>query len=86
MATVFRLDITKQNCFLCDHFRRDESPDPQQGSCTATAPTGSGAVAGGASGNPQSMVHAHIAGSSETYCGKFKPWFGPAREIIPVIE
>lgn len=86
MAKVFRLDITKQNCFKCDHFRRDEQPDPNEGSCTATAPRGRGAVAGGISGNPQSLINCHIFEPEETYCGKFKLWTGPAREILPVIE
>lgn len=92
MAKVFRLDVTKQNCWLCDHFRRNNgsTADPNKGSCTACAPVGSGGVASPGTEPPgpteQDLVGAAILNPSETYCGDFKQWTGPAREIIVVVE
>lgn len=92
MAKVFRLDVTKQNCWLCDHFRRNNGSlaNPNQGSCTATAPCASGAVASPGTAPPgpteQDLVGAAILNPEETYCGEFKQWTGPARETIIVVE
>lgn len=85
---LFRLDITKQNCLLCSYFRRDSEAeaDPNEGSCTATAPRARGAVDGTVNGGTQDMVNAHVAFPSLTVCGKYKPWEQAAREILPVLE
>lgn len=84
MPVNWRLQIEKQNCWLCKLFRRDDlGADPNQGSCTAKAPSASGAVS---NANNQDDVHAHIEVPMETVCGSFEPWDGPARQLLPVVE
>lgn len=93
MALVYRMDITKQNCWKCDHFRRNNGAesDPNQGTCAFDAPMARGAVPSpGVTPIPgateQDQVNAQINAPSATYCGEYKPWFGAARELIPVVE
>lgn len=92
MAQVARLDITKQNCWLCDHFRRNngELNDKNKGSCTCYAPSASGAVASPGTDPPgateQDTVGAEITEPETTFCGDFKKWTGAAREIIVELE
>lgn len=84
MTQVYRLDITKQNCWLCDHFRRnDGTGDPNEGGCTRNAPKGRGAVVspGAAPGTQQDDISCPIAAPQTTVCGDFKKWFGAAREL-----
>lgn len=94
MAQIYRLDIAKQNCWICDHFRRnnDSLHDPNKGSCTKLAPKARGAVASPSESTaptvptPQDNVGAAIAEPNTTVCGDFKRWIGAAREIIVVVE
>lgn len=70
MTLIYRCEITKVNCFLCSHYH----PSPTvlyQGSCTANAPQGSGAVPDGTS---EGFLFPWIARPSDTTCGDFKPW------------
>jgi hypothetical protein len=91
MAEVFRVDITKQNCWKCDHFRRNDGADhnPNAGTCCARAPRATGAVTvpgAGPDGTLQDEVNAVIMIPENIFCGDFKPWTGPARVVIPVVE
>lgn len=92
MAQIARIDITKQNCWICDHFRRNNGSlnDPNTGSCTRFAPSASGAVASPGTDPPgateQDTVGAEIPVPEETFCGDFKRWIGAARETIVVVE
>lgn len=80
MPQIYRIDITKSNCWVCKHFRRDNlSETPNEGQCTAIAPRSRGAVA---DTQDQDDVNAHITYPSITCCGSFEPWEGEAREII----
>jgi hypothetical protein len=85
MTQIFRCDNTIQNCWKCDHFRRDSaSPgDPNVGSCTAKPPQAQGAVS---ENDVQDDVNPHISLPNVTYCGDFKPWTGEPRAILPVVE
>jgi len=88
MAQILRIDVTKQNCWICDHFRRNNGTlaDPNTGSCTARAPKARSAVAGSSTGNTQDIINASITYPHTTFCGDFKKWFGTARENIIVVE
>jgi hypothetical protein len=88
MAQIPRIDVTKQNCWLCDHFRRNNGAlaDPNKGSCTARAPKARSAIPGSTAGTTQNIINATIANPTTTFCGDFKKWFGTARELIPVVE
>lgn len=81
MARQYRIDILKENCWLCDHFRRNVDGDPNNGSCTANAPRGRGAFTGGTSGTSQDESGAQITEPETTWCGQFKQWTGPARVV-----
>jgi hypothetical protein len=88
MAQIPRTNIAIQNCWMCDHFRRNNSQgaDPNSGSCTFLAPKARSAVTGSTAGTTQDQINAAIANPSSTFCGDFKKWFGDARAIIPVVE
>jgi hypothetical protein len=87
MPLIFRLDITKQNCWKCKYFRRDtESGTPNEGSCTEESPTGSGGVPGTTAGHTQDEVHAHVAYPELTVCRKFEPFEGAARTQLGQLE
>jgi len=81
MARVYRIDITKQNCWMCDHFRRNDTGDPNEGSCTANAPRARGGFPGGTSGEPQNNSGAAIAEPLINWCGQFKQWPGTPRVV-----
>lgn len=88
MAQLPRTDVSKQNCWICDHFRRNNgsTADPNKGSCTARAPKARSAVPGSTAGTTQDVINAKIEEPETTFCGDFKKWFGTAREIIVVVE
>lgn len=86
MARIYRIDITKENCWLCDHFRRHVDGDVNKGSCTRFAPKARGAFLGGNAGTSQDLSGADIDQPDTTWCGDFKKWTGPAREIDIILE
>lgn len=88
MAQIWRMDLTVQNCWLCEWFRRNNASDvnPNIGSCRFNALRGRNAVAGSASGTTEDDMGAAIAVPEETCCGDFKKWHGDPREIIPYVE
>jgi hypothetical protein len=88
MAQIPRTDITVQNCWICDHFRRNNGSlaNPNQGSCTKRAPKARSAIPGSTAGTTQDIINATIAAPTETFCGDFKKWIGTARETIVVVE
>lgn len=92
MAVVYRLDITKQNCWLCKFFRRNNGSlnDPNEGSCIRKAPTQLGGVAQPGTDPPgateQDTVGAAMTNPEATTCGDFVKWQGTARETIVVLE
>jgi hypothetical protein len=84
MPQIFRVDINAQNCWKCQHWRRDNlSQTPNEGTCTADAPRARDAVS---DTSDQDDLRAHIKYPSATYCGSFVPWDGATRELAPVIE
>lgn len=92
MAQVYRIDIIKQNCWLCDHFRRNNAQDanPNIGSCRARAPKARGDVDSPGVTPPgatqEDTVGAAITAPVETYCGDYKPWPGAPRLVLPYVE
>jgi hypothetical protein len=88
MPQIPRTNISDQNCWICDHFRRNNGQlaDPNKGSCTFRAPKARSAVPGSTAGTEQDTINAAIEAPTTTFCGDFKKWFGTAREVIPVVE
>jgi hypothetical protein len=92
MTVVYRIDITKQNCWICDHYRPNNAAtsEPNQGSCTFHAPTAIGAVTSPGADPPgateQDTVGSPVLEPSLTYCGDFKKWWGTPRVLTPVVE
>lgn len=91
MAEVFRIDVTKQNCWMCESFRRNnaDGADPNRGSCVKFAPGGRGGVISPGISSTlqiQDFSACPISQPNTTYCGDFKKWYGEDRIIDVVVE
>lgn len=92
MTQLWRLQLSKQNCWICAFFRRNNGSlaNPNEGSCTRYAPSASGAVESPGVDPPgateQDTVGAAITVPEDMVCGDFKPWQGTPRETVVVVE
>ena len=64
------------NCFKCKHYN-PSTYEQYRGFCTRKHPT---AKSGVGTASPPEQQFPYLMVPSETTCGQFERWFGPARE------